>query len=67
MERIKDALGECANMVTGVFKTRALDPVSTFYMSLPGVTEVDSEEHLASYLVYQLAHGTMRADLWLED
>lgn len=66
---VRDALGECANMVTGALKTRALDPHGEFRISLPTIdTKVDSGMPVAcGRLVYRLAQGCAAVEIWIED
>ena len=67
-EEIADALGECANMVTGVLKTKALDPVGSFHLGLPEIRPaVSSAEHADhSQLIYELSGGLFKAEIWLD-
>lgn len=66
---VRDALGECANMVTGALKTRALDPHGDFRISLPRIdSKVDVGMPVAcGRLVYRLAQGCAAIEIWLED
>jgi len=41
LEEVQDALGECANMVTGALKTRVLDPEGQFDLSIRYKSEQD--------------------------
>lgn len=69
VEEIQDALGECANMVTGSLKTRALDPRGDFQLSTPTIdAKVHVEhEHKTGRLVYQLAEGNIAVEIWLSE
>jgi CheY-specific phosphatase CheX len=69
VEEINDALGECANMVTGVVKTQALDPRGSFEMGIPEVSEhsrARQGEHLGS-LAYRLTEGMISVEVWVKD
>lgn len=68
-EEVADALGECANLVTGVLKTKALDPVATFTVGVPTiVTPVPSNERevRSGSLAYKLSQGLMSVEIWLD-
>ncbi|MFT7485996.1 MAG: CheY-specific phosphatase CheX [Candidatus Paceibacteria bacterium] len=69
LEEVQDALGECANMVTGALKTRALDPEGSFQLSMPRIdTRVHVEnEHPAGGLVFELAQGNVSVEIWLSE
>ncbi|MFT5287430.1 MAG: CheY-specific phosphatase CheX [Planctomycetota bacterium] len=70
LEDICDALGECANLVSGALKTKALDPVSQFTMSCPitsGPTATsESADREGSTLAYHLTRGQLTAEVWLK-
>jgi CheY-specific phosphatase CheX len=66
LDEVKDALGECANMVTGSLKAKALDPVSDFKMGTPEVFESGLESRLNSNMIFQLTNGVMSAELWID-
>ena len=69
LEDIKDALGECANMVTGSLKTKLLDPRGEYQLSTPTIdTCVDVEhEHQAGKLAYELTSGPVSIEIWLSE
>jgi len=69
LEEIQDALGECANMVTGSLKTRVLDPGGTFNLSVPRIaTRVDIEhQHPTGALVFELSEGAVSVEIWLSE
>jgi len=67
LDEVRDALGECANMVTGALKTRALDPHGTFRLSVP---KLDTRAALAEprrcgRLVFQVSEGSAAIEIWL--
>lgn len=68
-EEIADAVGECANMVAGSLKTKALDPVDTFTLGLPEVSSPVTlkADYKGGSLVYDLTSGVMAAEIWLTD
>ena len=68
LEEIKDAIGECANMVGGLLKSKALDPHGQYSLAVPVVeTRVDRDElERLGHLVYQLSEGRMAVEIWLE-
>lgn len=69
IEDIKDALGECANMLSGSLKARALDPTGEFTLGTPVIdAHVDRgmKEHVGS-LIYQLASGCTAIEVWTDD
>ena len=68
-EEIQDALGECANMVTGSLKTRALDPRGAFQLGTPTIdARVHVEhEHRTGRLVFLLAEGNVAVEIWLSE
>ncbi len=69
IEEIRDAMGECANMVTGALKTRALDPAGCFELTIPVIdTKVNVEyENPAGRLAFKLADGGVAVEVWLEE
>lgn len=69
LEEIEDALGECANMVTGALKTRALDPCGNFHLSTPTIAtkvRVEHEHHTGS-LVFEICEGSVAVEIWLSE
>jgi CheY-specific phosphatase CheX len=69
LEEVQDALGECANMVTGALKTRALDPEGSFELSTPRIATrvVVEHEHPGGRLVFELAEGAVAIEIWLSE
>lgn len=67
LAEVRDALGECANMVTGALKTRALDPHGTFRL---GVPKLDTRVNLpqprrCGQLVFRVSQGAAAIEIWL--
>jgi CheY-specific phosphatase CheX len=63
-----DALGECANMVTGMVKTSMLDPRGHATISCPLLhvgAPAQRSAHQAGSLAYRLTKGLVAAELWL--
>lgn len=68
VQEIEDALGECANMVSGVLKRRALDPRGTFELGLPEIRRAPKViGRPGGMLVYQLSEGVVSMELWLDE
>jgi CheY-specific phosphatase CheX len=65
LSAINDALGECANMLAGSLKTKALDPVGNFQLGLPDFGEPKPEGEMEGGLVYKVAEGVMSVEVWL--
>ena len=67
LAEVRDALGKCANMVTGALKTRALDPHGNFRLTVPQIdTRVEvSAPHHGGRLVYKLSQGSAAIEIWL--
>lgn len=67
LAEVRDALGECANMVTGALKTRALDPHGTFRLSVPKLDTLVNlpEQRRCGRLVFQLSEGSAAIEIWL--
>ncbi|MBK7877311.1 MAG: chemotaxis protein CheX [Planctomycetes bacterium] len=67
LAEVRDALGECANMVTGALKTRALDPHGDFRLTVPTIDTCVSVPvpHHGGRLVYKLAQGSAAIEIWL--
>ena len=63
-----DALGECANMVTGVVKTRMLDPIGHFDLSIPKINSNPqlSGKARAGTLAYKLKQGIIAVEVWVD-
>ncbi len=68
IEDVMDALGECANMLTGSLKCKALDPCGGFHLGTPKIdTRVDREhDHHFGGLVYQLSRGCTSLEIWMD-
>ena len=64
-----DAIGECANMVTGVVKTKMLDPAGQFEISCPKININDPAKvgTRTETLAYKLAHGVVAVEIWIAD
>ena len=69
MEEVADALGECANMVTGSLKTKGLDPHGEFLMGTPRVMDSPGERagHHRGSLAYRLTQGLISVEIWIAD
>lgn len=61
-----DALCECANMVAGTLKTKALDPVGQHQLGLPSLSCPIEAGQLEGELVYRVAKGVMSVEIWLD-
>lgn len=66
LEAVTDALGECANMLAGSLKTKALDPVGSFQLGLPDFSDPRPSGAMEGVLVYRVAQGLMSVEVWLE-
>lgn len=69
VDEVKDALGECANMVSGSLKCKALDPNGEFTLGVPQIdarVEYDRSEHCGS-LLYRLAEGCTAIEVWMQE
>lgn len=68
-EDVEDALGECANMVTGAFKSRVLDPRGNFQLGTPTIdTRVQIDhEHRAGNLLFKHHEGHLAVEIWLSE
>lgn len=64
-----DAIGECANMVTGVVKTKMLDPRGEFTIGCPkiNISEGGRSGVRAGTLAYRLSRGVVAVEIWLAD
>jgi len=69
LEEVEDALGECANMVAGSLKTRALDPVGEYNLGTPLIaTRIHTDhQHRQGRLVFQLSEGNIAVEIWLSE
>lgn len=65
LDAVHDALGECANMLAGALKTKALDPLGDFQLGLPQFIEPEAESIVDGALVYRVESGVMSVELWL--
>ena len=64
-DEIADALGECANMLTGSLKTTALDPLGEFELGLPyAVTDWQSDGRAVAY---RLTEGAVSIEIRMRD
>lgn len=69
VDEIKDALGECANMVSGSLKCKALDPTGEFTLGVPTIdarVDYDKAEPRGS-LLYRLAEGCTAVEVWMKE
>lgn len=66
LSAINDALGECANMLAGSLKTKALDPVGNFQLGLPDFSDPNPQGEIEGALVYRVAKGIMSVEVWLD-
>jgi CheY-specific phosphatase CheX len=66
LSAIRDALGECANMLAGSLKTKALDPVGSFKLGLPSFSDPMHAGNMEGALVYRVAEGVMSVEVWLD-
>ncbi len=66
LEDVNDALKECANMLTGWLKSKALDPLGAFSMSAPFIKDAPRElvGAPAGTLVYSTRGGEFAIELW---
>ena len=64
-----DAIGECANMVTGVVKTKMLDPRGDFTIGCPQINleQTDRAALRTGTLAYRLKRGVVAVEIWIED
>lgn len=69
LEEVEDALGECANMVAGSLKTRALDPVGEYELGTPVIaTKIHTEHpHRFGRQVFELSEGSIAVEIWLSE
>lgn len=65
LSAIDDALNECANMLAGSLKTKALDPVGEFTLGLPNASPPEPQGDFEGALVYRVADGVMSVEVWL--
>jgi CheY-specific phosphatase CheX len=69
LAEVQDAIGECANMVTGSLKTRALDPYGTFSLGVPqfgaGVQPPGARKQ--SQLRFRMSEGCAAIEIWMEE
>jgi CheY-specific phosphatase CheX len=68
LDEIKDALGECANMVSGSLKHKALDHLGEFSLGTPKIeTYARHETDLrCGLLVYRLSNGHVAVEVWMD-
>lgn len=66
LEEVNDALKECANMLTGWLKSKALDPLGAFSMSVPFIKDAPRElvGAPAGTLIYSTRGGEFAIELW---
>ncbi len=66
---VQDAIGECANMVAGSLKTRALDPYGEFKLGLPkfGAGAPHACARSAGQLRFRMSQGCAAIEIWMEE
>ena len=65
LEEIEDALGECANLLAGALKTKALDPVGSFKLGLP--YKLDNWGNDGRAVAYNLTKGAVSVEIRLSE
>lgn len=66
-EDLRDALGEFTNLVSGAFKTRALDPRGTYTLSVPEWNPGESSANaLQGRVGLAPAGGLAEIEVWLD-
>ena len=73
-EDVQDALGECVNLVAGTLKTRALDPLGTFQLGVPGPLDPanvgptlgDGPSATGRSQVYRLSKCSFAMEIWTD-
>lgn len=68
LEEVEDALGECANMLSGLLKTKVLDPIGCFSLGTPRIgrsVNLEYANHLGG-LVYKLSNGSTEVEVWMD-
>lgn len=65
-DELKDALGEFTNLVSGAFKTRALDPRGTYTLSIPEWNAPGSSGKLQGRVGLAPAGGLAEIEVWLD-
>ena len=69
VDEVMDAMGECANMLTGSLKCKALDTRGDFSLGTPAIgrrVEMKYENHLGG-LVYKLSSGCTAVEVWMDE
>jgi len=64
---VRDALGECANMLAGALKSKALDPNGSFRLGLPEFGSPGPAGASGGALVYRVAEDSMSVEVWCCD
>ena len=69
IDEVEDALAECANIIGGLMKTKALDPHGTYRLGLPEIFRLphDSEGTHGGSLLYQIKQGIISVEIWRLD
>ena len=68
-EEVKDALGECANMLSGSLKSKVLDPNGEYTLGTPQIDAVVNPgpgEHQGS-LIYRMESGSTALEVWTDE
>jgi len=67
VEEVADALGECANVVAGLLKNKALSPCGEYRMSIPRhCTPNTTRDSSGSSLLCHLKNGVVSMEVWLQ-
>lgn len=69
LSEVRDAIGECANMVTGSLKMRAFDPYGKFTLGVPRFNEGHSlsRAQRAGQLRFRMSEGCAAIEIWMEE
>lgn len=69
LDEVKDAIGECANLVTGALKTRAFDPHGTFRLGVPQIATRSTRDRQpdVGQLVFRMSEGCVSVEIWLDE
>lgn len=67
VEEVADALGECANVVAGLLKNKALSPCGDFKMGIPRhCVPYETRDQSGSSLLCHLKNGVVSMEVWLQ-
>lgn len=66
IEAVRDALGECANILAGSLKTKVLDPKGEFHLGIPEFVHAPPAGTMGGTQVFCLSDDVISIEIWMD-